>query len=134
MNSIKIAYLNVRGLTADKWDKLIILMNIFDILFLSETWYIDQVEHLSHPFAFASTIPSKTYTTGRQHHGLLCLCSHQIRTLISYSHTTEFSILLSISSQNILAVYTPPGLSNHQFLTVLKGSRNPSIIIGDLNV
>src|SRR5208337_568416 len=74
MKNIRIAYVNVNGLTWDKWKILLGYVKEYDLVFAAETWYIDQEQHLHFPLTLASTYPSKVYP-GRQHHGLLCLCS-----------------------------------------------------------
>jgi len=134
MNTANILYLNVLGLTHDKWEALLPLVKSYDLIFLAETWYIDQYNHLSHPFTLASTVPSKVYEEGRQHHGLLCLSSPSFRPFITSIRTSEFSISITAFGQTILAVYAPPSLSQHQFHNVLQGSSPPAVILGDINV
>ena len=132
MTALRIAYLNVCGLTADKWKIILECASAYDFVFLAETWYINQLEYLRHPLTLASTYPSRVYE-GRQHHGLLCLCSSSLRSLVSQVRTSEFAISVSILGQTILGVYTPPMISAQQFTAALTGWSMPSVIIGDIN-
>src|SRR5208337_4611860 len=102
-------------------------------VFAAETWYIDQEQHLHFPLTLASTYPSKVYP-GRQHHGLLCLCSPSLWPLVSQIRVSEFSISISLLGHTVLGVYTPPGLPCPRFTTALTGWSTPSVIVGDINV
>jgi hypothetical protein len=72
---IKVGYLNVRGLTRDK----VVLLTAhlqernLDILFLSETWYIDHENLTRHPLYFSSTSTSTFRANMRQKDGIVCL-------------------------------------------------------------
>ena len=133
MKDLRIAYLNVCGFTQDKWDILVKYVGVYDLVFVAETWYIDQEKRMHFPLILASTYPSKVYP-GWQHHGLLYFCSPTLRPLVSQIRVSEFSVSVTVLGHTILGIYAPPGLSCHRFTAVLTGWSPPSVIVGDMNV
>ena len=96
------------------------MINDYDLIFLAETWYINQQEYLKHSLTLASTSPSHVYTEDRQHHGLLCLYSLLLRSFIFQVHTSEFSISISTPRLTVLTVYLPPTFSSPLFTQTLQ--------------
>ena len=134
MKNIRVGYLNVYGLTKEKWRVLEKWADDYDLVFLAETWYIDQHQYLGHGLTLASTSSSRVYTEGRQHHGLLCLCSLSLRSLVTQLRVSEFSISVTVLGHTILGVYAPPSMVAVQFGALLRGWTPPSVVIGDINV
>lgn len=153
MESLSIGYLNVRGLTDDKWRLLLALISAdppspssspsplpsYDLIFLAETWYVNHTAHLSHPLTLLSSPFPCPRREGRQHGGLLLLLSTRIRSLVqSYVvHEHFLSVCLktgSSSTATISAVYLPPSLSDDQVMRVLKTMPISDIMLGDINV
>src|ERR1700761_8635993 len=91
-NSTKIAYYNVRGLTEDKWVFLtnLIFTHQFHLIFISETWYIDDSSHRSHPYTISiSPLPPQPLT-GRRHAGMIVL-THPSYKSTSFFTTSDYS-------------------------------------------
>ena len=132
---LRIGYINVQGLTNDKWVLLTKFVDTaFDILFLAETWHITPSHYNSHPFFVCSTPQARVYINSRQHGGLLCLCSLSLRSHISCYTPSPYTIHLFLGKLRLAAFYLPPSLPALQFQTELHRLDKPSIIIGDLNV
>ncbi len=56
MFELKIGYLNIRGLSLKKWEYCLSLMdNIFDILYITETWYMNTLTYSVHPYYLTSS-------------------------------------------------------------------------------
>ena len=78
------------------------------------------MKYMEFSWTLANTALSKVYDHGRQHHGLLCLCSPSFRSLMTEVQTSEFSIIVSILDRVILEVYVPSNMMISQFLSLLK--------------
>ncbi|OMJ13423.1 hypothetical protein AYI69_g9012, partial [Smittium culicis] len=85
-NNMKSGYWNCQGLSDRKWDKALFefINSEMDILFLAESWFIDEDIHQSHPNYLTSTrrIDPKTIF-GHESAGIVCLVSSNIRRIIS---------------------------------------------------
>ena len=149
MCPLSIAYINIRGLTNEKWNYLTSLMKtepllstsshlypLYDILFVAETWFVDHASHLDHPLTFTSSPNMRPRTEGRQYGGVLLLVSPPIREQISSYATTEYSITihLSQSSTVISAVYYPPSLTPSTLASLLEALPSTDILLGDTNI
>lgn len=142
---MKIGYINIRGLTNEKWNALLSSLETpmhsgvpsFDILFISETWFVDHRNHACHPLFLASSPNSRHREGGRQHGGLLALVTPSLRQSISSLCVNVHSISVSLSSNagqlTVSAVYLPPSLSPSNVSSILASLPSPDIIIGDVN-
>ena len=134
--NVTLGYINIEGLKSSKLQACCSLLDagLFDILFLSETWFPKNFNYMSHPYSFIHTPYSKFNDKSRQSGGLLALVSPQIRSSIQSYQLTPYGILLNIDGTNILAVYIPPSLSQHEITSLLTSFSNYSILFGDINV
>ena len=134
--NVKVGYLNVEGLRRDKHQACCSLMDcgLFDVLFLSETWFPKTYNFMSHPYSFLHSTPDKVQKNSRQSGGILVLVSLQIRPLIRSHHVTPYGILLDLDGTNILGVYLPPSFSPWQLDSILGAFPKYSLLFGDLNV
>src|ERR1035438_949745 len=106
--SLRIGYINVQGLTNDKWKILVKLIHhSFDILFIAETWHITPSHYSSHPFYVCSTSQARVYVNSRQHGGLLCLCSLSIQPHISTYSPSPYTIHVFLGKLCMAAFYLP---------------------------
>src|SRR5271169_4326249 len=97
---LQVAYLNVNGLSEDKWRIMCeYLLEHLDILFLAETWYINQMEHVANQLTLISTTPARNYDAGRQHGGMLCLVHPDVRPLVSSLSATHYTISIQIATK-----------------------------------
>lgn len=160
---LSIGYINIRGLTNDKWKYLLSLIRVssphsnstlpnslsysnptspnstlalFDILFVSETWFVDQELHQRHPFMVLSSPNVRPRPGGRQHGGLLVLASLGIQRRISSFKIDEYFISVSLGDTNQIftAVYFPPSLPPNDLEPILKTLPLSTIIVGDINI
>lgn len=139
MNTLKIAYCNVRGLNDTCFDSIVsYIHNLhYDIVVVSETWFLNQHRYKSHSFYLQESIPSNnTHTTRRQNGGLLLLASPTIANLISITSVTQYSITITMtnSDERIGFVYFPPSLSNNIIQLELQAIGQIDCLIGDLNI
>ena len=111
--NVNVGYLNVEGLRRDKHQACCSLMDcgLFDVLFLSETWFPKTYNFMSHPYSFVHTTPEKQQEKSRQSGGILALVSLRIRSLIRSHQVTPYGILLDLDGTNILSIYLPPSFS-----------------------
>ncbi|PVV00586.1 hypothetical protein BB560_005029, partial [Smittium megazygosporum] len=112
MNTLKIGYWNVRGLSDSKWNVAIkcITNQVVDILFLAETWFVKQHIRSNHPLFFTA---SKI-------------------TQISSSITTEYTVGITVNGFKILAVYFPPSMDIAS-IDYYMPKTTVDTIIGDIN-
>ena len=131
--NVATTYLNIGGLSADKWRVIAPLVSTSDIYALAETWHM--LPDLQHPqLLTASRPPTHLRTVGHQNGGILCFVSDRIRPMIHSLHTTEYSIRFNILAHTVLIVYLPPSMDKYAFLGQLSPPQTPlSLIIGDIN-
>jgi hypothetical protein len=97
MSKLNIGYINVRGLSLEKWHYCCSLMDTtFDILFIAETWYMNKAMYHSHPYYFTQSIvqAQKKQVTGHLSGGLLVLVKPSIRSCISSFKVEKYFISL----------------------------------------
>ena len=134
--NVTIGYLNIEGLRMDKHQACCSLIDagLFDILFLSETWFPKGFNYMSHPYSFIHTPYVKFNEKSRQSGGILVLVSLRIRPLIRFHQVTSHGILLDVDGTKLLAVYLPPSLSQDGIIRALDPFKNYSLLFGDINV
>lgn len=133
--SIKFGYLNVHGLTTDKLQACASLLDsgLFDILLLSETWYVKTHDYMGHPYCIGETRPSEKKSNTRQGGGLLLMCKDAsfVRSFKPFKHSISVSLR---GGPNILGVYFPPSLSMTDVEAELEHARPYDSVIGDINI
>lgn len=149
---LSIGFINIRGLTPAKWDTLLSLLKplpstsdslaiydsvsrpLYDIIFVSETWYIDQDKHIIHPRCYASTKNDHLYLKGRQHGGLLVLVSKHLIASLYNLRIGQNYISFTIGSKVITGIYLQPSLSDNQVRLIMNEISLSDLLIGDINV
>jgi hypothetical protein len=133
---VKVGYLNIRGLTQAKHSACVSLIDsgLFDILFLSEHWFVRSFDYMRHPYSFLESkyIPS-TNTMGRSQNGILMLVSPRVRNYITSFHSFEYGIYLKVDSLSLLAVYLPPSLPLKRLQVILDQFPSHDLLFGDIN-
>jgi Reverse transcriptase (RNA-dependent DNA polymerase) len=146
--SVKMGYINVCGLNAEKheacialiesgrhqWHSVLIRLGIFDILVLSETWFV-RYDYMAHPYSVTQSRSTERKGNSRHNGGLLVMArdSRLIHSVESSKHCILMRIMGGVS---ILSVYLPPSLDLDQVEAEL-GSfpEHPyNVIVGDINV
>lgn len=136
-NNLKIAYLNVCGLTDVKLSALTSKLDDQTLLFISETWYIDHEKRKSNPLILASTPFYAKYSFRRQDHGMIIMASPiLVETLaIKIVAITSYSIKIMIGdSLRLAGVYFPPSMTAKCMLDELDVLSDTSLLIGDFNI
>jgi hypothetical protein len=142
--------MNVNGLSQDKFVDLVqsvstsstsapSLASSFDVIFVAETWFVSGFDRiLAHPLSLISSPLLHRRSTGHQLGGLLLLVSPYVRSLVTSTRASEFSITLSLAclgrSISVTGVYFPPHLSSAEVSWELIPMNDSSVIIGDINV
>ena len=109
---------------------------VFDVLFLSETWYQRNSNYMSHPFSFQQTqkIVTGEPVITRASGGLLAMLSPTIRTLVRSSRLLPNAIWLDIDGLKVLGVYIPPSQYNSSGGPSTDSFPYHDILLGDINV
>ncbi|OMJ20989.1 hypothetical protein AYI69_g6008 [Smittium culicis] len=135
MPTLKIGFYNCNGLSHFKWEYVMRSFenDVFDIIFLAETWFVGEDYHRAHPYyVFSSKIDGSTRDNGRCKNGLMCLAKPFIKSQISNIESTTHTLNLCVYGHNIFAVYFPPSLEIGKIKDYVL-NRGFSIMLGDLN-
>jgi hypothetical protein len=134
--SIKIGYLNIEGLKVEKQQACCSLIDsgLFDVLFLSETWFPKSYNYMAHPYSFIHTPYQKLHKKSRQSGGILVMVSPKVVPRITSFHTTPNGIQLDIDGIKLLAIYLSPSFSHNQLTAALSDFDGYDILFGDVNV
>lgn len=138
--TLSVGYLNVNGLSAannpvQKWPIILSMLNDYDLLFVAETWYVNQARVLQHPSTVCSTSnPNGNQVQGRQHGGMVLLASTQCQQRISSVVSNEYMIDVTVDQLHIVGVYAPPSLSDRAFCSLLHVPAHVDVLLGDFNV
>ena len=134
--SVTIGYLNVEGLRPEKHQACCSLIDagVFDVLFLSETWFPKSFNYMSHPYSFCQSSFGRSKENSRPSGGLLAIVAPRIRSLIRSYQVTVEGILLDVDGTKALAVYLPPSLTHSAIEQALDVFPQYSILLGDVNV
>lgn len=104
-----------------------------DLLFVSETWFVNQEENMLNPFVYCST-PWIKKSTGHANAGLYMMCKPSIGGMIADCVINEYFIAILINGDWIVGVYLPPRLSCEEITEVLrKLPQNCKFVLGDFN-
>lgn len=130
---LKIAYFNARGLSPPKFTYALSLLQSYHIVFVSETWFLNYIDHVSHPLCIAYSPPSqKRPQQGHAINGLLCLARAPLHTHLNAVTATTFTITLTIHSSTIIAGYFPPSLPTATITQILT-TQKCDVLLGDIN-
>ena len=133
---MRVGYVNLHGLTADKWKRACELLNTsLDLLFLAETWFVDHKRYIGQRCLLATTPnPAQdNYRLGRSKGGVYLLGTHRARGEIRTFHLTEHSITITLKTLTISGVYWPPSMPLAELEQQMKYCQASTVILGDLN-
>jgi hypothetical protein len=134
--SLRIGYVNVRGLSPDKFETCCRLVDtIYDFFFVAETWFVDHHLRKRDRRFIASTCKTKQIR-GRPTGGIYLLGTKHARSVLTAKPmVTTYSITFQTSKLCVSGVYFPPAsMSIRDVEGHLKSLYDSSIIIGDVNV
>ena len=135
LKSLNIFYVNAQGFNKGKQDITFdSLINIYDIIFIAESWYLDFYEIIKNPCFVATTPLPIRRNNIRPGNGIFCFANSLIKSLIKVMHVTDYSITIKVCNKVLMAVYYPPSLKRHIFEKCLTNPYSPDIIFGDFNV
>src|SRR5271167_1154776 len=121
--SLRIGYVNVRGLSRPSWEACHVLLNDhFDYLFIAETWFVNHNIYSRDRRFIASTKPAAKNLHRRQRGGIYLLGSHNAQSRVSRVNITEHSITFHQDKLSISRVYFPPTTFDVDHLALLLDS------------
>eukprot|EP00833_Pecoramyces_ruminatium_P009857 jgi/Orpsp1_1/1183889/evm.model.c7180000087126.1 len=135
IKNLNIFYVNAQGFNKEKQDITFdSLINIYDIIFIGESWYLDFYKIIKIPSFVASTpLPIRRNNT-RPGNGIYCFANPLIKNLIKVLHIDNYSITIKIFDKVIMAVYYPPSLERYKLEKSLTNIYPPDVIFGDFNI
>lgn len=110
--------------------------DVFDYLFVLETWYVEHAVRHADPRVIATTdIPSSPPTSGHHPGGIILLSTPRARGWLRGPTVTygQEAITVPTSHGRLIGVYLPPRLSPEQVKAVLDAITDSDIILGDVN-
>jgi len=134
--SLRIGYVNVRGLSDHSWAAACALLNTtFDVLFLAETWYVGHDIHSRDRSVVATTKRPEAYRLGRASGGLYLLATRKARAQIKEDCLvqSESCISFTVSRHRITGVYLAPSMLCNEIDDILSSLSSSTIVLGDLN-
>jgi hypothetical protein len=134
--SLRIGYVNVRGLSPDKFEICCRLVDtIYDFLFVAETWFVDHHLRKRDRRFIASTCKTKQIRGRPTSSIYLFGTKHARSVLTAQPMVTTYSITFQTSKLRASGVYFPPvSMSIQDVEGHLKTLHDSSIIMGDVNV
>jgi hypothetical protein len=134
--SLRIGYINVRGLSKAAWDACHDLLNTeFDFLFVAETWFVAHELRTMDRRVIAWTTESRVNLLGRPKGGIYLMGSQQARSkMAKKAQRTEHTITFQYGKHTITGVYFPPSLEPRAIASLLTTLKTSTVIMGDINV
>ena len=132
MIKYKILYQNVYGLTEAKFSEILNNLNVYPLICVSETWFIQHSNRTTHQNFIASTLITSKRQTGHQNGGMYLLANNDIKMSISILKITKYTISVLVDGINITFAYFPPSLSIDTINECLSATKI-DLLIGDLN-
>ncbi|KAH6662128.1 hypothetical protein B0J14DRAFT_662960 [Halenospora varia] len=133
--SLRIGYVNVQGLSYNKFDVCCRLLDtIYDFLLVAKTWFINHYIR-KHDRRFLALTPKPQHDQGRPSRGIYLFGTKHARSIISNLSITPYLITFTATSLRISGVYFPPStISNSDVDRHLRTLHDLSVVIGDINV
>ncbi|ORX45642.1 hypothetical protein BCR36DRAFT_372696 [Piromyces finnis] len=134
IHNLNILYINANGLGDVK--QIITLNNLiykYDIIFISESWFIDHEKIINEPY-FVSSTPLKLKKGFRQIDGIYCFANPLMKKMIKVLYLTKYSITIKVMGKIIKAIYYPPSLNNEKFDNEFNDLFKPDLVLGDFNI
>jgi hypothetical protein len=135
--SLNIGYVNVQGLNDHAFHCIthLIRSNTFDLIILSETWFLNRNLYSNSSFFLAESLIPTNHQHGRRYNGgLLALVSPHLKNCTNIFHTSKHSIGLSLDNQKFGFVYYPPSLTATHIEADLHALGQVHTLVGDINV
>ena len=136
-NKIFIGYHNCEGLHLSKLEYLIekVRNGKYDLLFISETWFLNETALRQSDVFVAYTPPEQgAQRNGKSRTGIALLANGTIRQHITtVTADNPFRMDVTIAGLLVRAVYIPQRLDKETALEITQGSKIPSILMGDFN-
>jgi len=135
MTALRIGYFNVEGLSREKHRICcgLIEAGFFDVLFLSETWFI-KYSYMSHPYSFVQTVNEKPVSNSRGREGVLAMLNSRARSLVRSYRVLPKSLWIDFGVVKVLATYLPPSMSEQDVRSCIADFPPYDLLLGDLNV
>ncbi|KAJ9059850.1 hypothetical protein DSO57_1037239 [Entomophthora muscae] len=131
---LRIIYLNVRALRTDKLERLLNLYaNTYDLIFLSETWFINFAEMQNHPDFIIHTPIANFQTRTHQQAGIACFSRH-FRSNIHRARVTTYAVIIETTTLKVVGTYIPPSAPIEVFEATLNACPDVNLLFGDINV
>lgn len=136
MSSLRIGYVNVRGLSAGSWDTCCSLIEAaVDYLFVAETWFVGHERRRRDRMLIASTPKPPPNTMGRLRGGIYLLGTRDARSKARDVIATEHTLTFTCDQRVYTGVYLPPtSLTSAEVGSILDGVRTSTVVLGDVNV
>jgi Reverse transcriptase (RNA-dependent DNA polymerase) len=133
--SLRIGYVNVQGLSPDKFEVCCRLLDtIYDLLFVAETWFVNHRDR-KHDRRFLASTPKPRHDRGRPSGGIYLLGTKHARSGLSNLNITPYSITFTAASLRISGVYFPPTtMTSADVESHLRSLHDSSVVMGDINV
>lgn len=135
--TLNIGYVNVRGLNDHTLQSIthLIRNNSYDLLILSETWFLNRNQYLNSSFFLAeSSIPTNQPHGRRYNGGLLAFVSPYLKNIINIFFTSRHSLGVSFYNQKMGFVYYPPSLHHDEIQNDLEALGQVNMLVGDMNM
>ena len=132
MIKYNILYQNVNGLTESKFSEILNNLNVYPLICISETWFIQHTHRIAHHNFIASTEITTKRQTGHQNGGMYLLADSSLKLSISIIKITMYTISILLDGINITFAYFPPSL-NVEVINECLSETKIDLLIGDLN-
>ncbi|KAJ9080594.1 hypothetical protein DSO57_1023200 [Entomophthora muscae] len=131
---LRIIYLNVCALRTDKLERLLNLYaNTYNLIFLSETWFIDFAKMQNHPDFIIHTHIANLQTCTHQQAGIACFF-HHFCSNICRACVTIYAVIIEITTLKMVGTYIPSSAPIEIFATTLNACPGVNLLFGDINV
>lgn len=131
--------MNVQGLSHIKWNVVAGLIDddVFDYLFVLETWYVEHAVRRRDPRVIATTdVPSPLSTSGHPPGGITLLGTPRARGWLKGEAVSRGQEAISVVTcrGRLTGVYLPPSLSPEKVEATLDSIADSDVVMGDVNV
>ena len=131
---LRIAFLNVNGLSNNKVDQILPLTNTYDIVFLAETWSLSLDRITQHPTFIVHAAGKPRSDSRRADGGLCCLSNISIKASITVTRRTFNTISILVDGKvRVSCVYLPPSMNPVDFNNSMTTLVDSDIVLGDFN-
>jgi hypothetical protein len=134
--SVRVGYVNVQGMTMDKFDVCCRLLDtVYDYLFIAETWFVDHRKIKGNPRYVATTPKRGSGRPGRRANGgIYLLATKRARGKLTGVQVTPHSIVFQVGALRVGGVYLPPSMPDGEVRAQLGSLKDVTVVVGDVNV